>query len=98
MDIDADPSPTPRSSGSSTSSRPRSEGRGVILALPHSGNWDAAGVWLADWLGGPFTTVAERLKPESLYDRFVALPRVARHGGPAADRRAATAGRCCASG
>src|SRR5207248_8651862 len=33
-------------------------------------NWDIAGVWLADYLGG-FTTVVERLKPESLYRRFV---------------------------
>ena len=51
--------------------RARAEGRGVVLALPHSGNWDAAGVWLVDWLGGPFLTVAERLRPESLYRRFV---------------------------
>jgi KDO2-lipid IV(A) lauroyltransferase len=47
-------------------------GRGVILALPHSGNWDAAGVWFVHWLGGPFMTVAERLRPESLYRRFLA--------------------------
>ncbi|WP_198598097.1 phosphatidylinositol mannoside acyltransferase [Blastococcus atacamensis] len=49
----------------------RAAGRGVILALPHSGNWDAAGVWFIHWLGGPFMTVAERLKPESLYRRFL---------------------------
>jgi len=49
----------------------RAEGRGAVMALPHSGNWDAAGVWLVDWLGGPFMTVAERLKPESLYRRFL---------------------------
>ena len=47
-------------------------GRGTILALPHSGNWDAAGAWLVA-TGVPFTTVAERLKPESLYERFVAF-------------------------
>ncbi|MFD9222847.1 phosphatidylinositol mannoside acyltransferase [Streptomyces sp. NPDC060064] len=47
-------------------------GRGVILALPHLANWDLAGVWVTRTLGIPFTTVAERLKPESLYDRFVA--------------------------
>ncbi|WP_460604291.1 phosphatidylinositol mannoside acyltransferase [Jatrophihabitans fulvus] len=47
------------------------EGRGVILALTHSGNWDASGMWLARRYGS-FTTVAERLKPESLFDRFVA--------------------------
>jgi KDO2-lipid IV(A) lauroyltransferase len=47
-------------------------GRGVILALPHLANWDLAGVWVTRSLGVPFTTVAERLRPESLYDRFVA--------------------------
>jgi lauroyl/myristoyl acyltransferase len=46
-------------------------GRGVILALPHSGNWDVAGLWLIRQ-GYPFTTVAERLKPETLFDKFVA--------------------------
>ncbi|WP_151774850.1 phosphatidylinositol mannoside acyltransferase [Streptomyces abyssomicinicus] len=46
--------------------------RGVILALPHMGNWDLAGAWVTTHLGTPFTTVAERLKPDSLYDRFVA--------------------------
>jgi lauroyl/myristoyl acyltransferase len=45
-------------------------GRGVIAALPHMGNWDHAGAWIA-LSGTPFTTVMERLKPESLYDRFV---------------------------
>jgi lauroyl/myristoyl acyltransferase len=45
--------------------------RGAILALPHSGNWDMAGVWLVQ-NHGIFTTVAERLKPESLYNRFIA--------------------------
>jgi lauroyl/myristoyl acyltransferase len=51
--------------------RARDEGRGVIVALPHSGNWDAAGAWFVDWLGAPFMTIAERLKPESLYRRFL---------------------------
>jgi KDO2-lipid IV(A) lauroyltransferase len=45
---------------------------GVVVALPHSGNWDAAGAW-AVATGVPFTTVAERLRPESLYDQFVAF-------------------------
>jgi lauroyl/myristoyl acyltransferase len=45
-------------------------GRGTVVALPHSGNWDHAGAWCgAQGIG--FTTVAERLRPESLYDRFV---------------------------
>ncbi|MCV7393266.1 phosphatidylinositol mannoside acyltransferase [Mycobacterium paraseoulense] len=47
-------------------------GRGAICALPHSGNWDMAGVWLAQ-THGTFTTVAERLNPESLYRRFIAF-------------------------
>ncbi|MDX2597150.1 MULTISPECIES: phosphatidylinositol mannoside acyltransferase [Streptomyces] len=47
-------------------------GQGVILALPHLANWDLAGAWVTTKLRTPFTTVAERLKPETLYDRFVA--------------------------
>jgi lauroyl/myristoyl acyltransferase len=53
-------------------SKALADGRGAIVALPHSGNWDAAGVWLVHWLNGPFMTVAERLEPESLYRRFLA--------------------------
>jgi KDO2-lipid IV(A) lauroyltransferase len=45
-------------------------GNGVVLALPHMGNWDASGIWLVQ-RSGPFTTVAERLKPEAVFDRFV---------------------------
>jgi KDO2-lipid IV(A) lauroyltransferase len=51
--------------------RAHDEGRGLVMVLPHSGNWDAAAVWFIDFLGGPFMTVAERLKPESLYRRFL---------------------------
>ncbi|AIR97255.1 phosphatidylinositol mannoside acyltransferase [Streptomyces glaucescens] len=47
-------------------------GKGVVLALPHLANWDLAGAWVTTALDIPFTTVAERLKPETLYDRFVA--------------------------
>jgi KDO2-lipid IV(A) lauroyltransferase len=50
----------------------RARGRGMVMVTPHSGNWDAAGVWFIDYLGEPFMTVAERLKPESLYRRFLA--------------------------
>jgi KDO2-lipid IV(A) lauroyltransferase len=45
-------------------------GRGVIFALPHTGNWDHAGAWAAKASNG-FTTVAERLKPEKLFERFL---------------------------
>jgi len=47
-------------------------GRGVVLALPHMGNWDQAGAWLTG-CGHPFTTVAERLRPESLYLSYKAF-------------------------
>ncbi|MBX7550110.1 phosphatidylinositol mannoside acyltransferase [Streptomyces sp. NPDC088560] len=47
-------------------------GQGVVLALPHMANYDLAGAWVTTKLETPFTTVAERLKPETLYDRFVA--------------------------
>ncbi|MDQ1620040.1 MAG: phosphatidylinositol dimannoside acyltransferase [Actinomycetota bacterium] len=46
-------------------------GRGVVAALMHMGNWDHAGAWAA-LTGAPVVTVAERLKPERLYDRFLA--------------------------
>ncbi|MBF6513140.1 phosphatidylinositol mannoside acyltransferase [Nocardia cyriacigeorgica] len=45
-------------------------GSGAVLALPHSGNWDLAGLWVVQRIGAP-TVVAERLKPESLFRRFV---------------------------
>jgi KDO2-lipid IV(A) lauroyltransferase len=48
----------------------QASGRGAVLALPHQGNWDLLGAWLAA-THGPFTTVAERLRPESLHRRFV---------------------------
>ncbi|MDO4908396.1 MAG: phosphatidylinositol mannoside acyltransferase [Corynebacterium sp.] len=46
------------------------KGKGVVLVLTHSGNWDMAGLWLATHFNG-FTTVAERLKPEAVYQAFV---------------------------
>ncbi|WP_018295648.1 phosphatidylinositol mannoside acyltransferase [Corynebacterium lubricantis] len=46
------------------------QGKGVILTLPHSGNWDMAGMWLNTEYG-QFTTVAERVKPEVLFEAFV---------------------------
>jgi len=46
-------------------------GRGAVLALPHSGNWDVAGLMVCRRFGS-LVTVAERLKPESLYTKFLA--------------------------
>ncbi|WBB52198.1 phosphatidylinositol mannoside acyltransferase [Verrucosispora sp. WMMD573] len=47
-------------------------GRGAVVALPHAGNWDTAGAWVAA-NGWPLSTVAERLKPEGVFERFVAF-------------------------
>jgi phosphatidylinositol dimannoside acyltransferase len=47
------------------------EGHGVVSALAHLGNYDHAGAW-AGLTGMPVTAVAERLEPESVFDRFVA--------------------------
>jgi lauroyl/myristoyl acyltransferase len=44
-------------------------GKGLVLALPHSGNFDVSGLWLVARQGS-FTTVNERLRPESVYRRF----------------------------
>jgi len=46
-------------------------GRGVVVALPHLGNWDVAGAWIAA-RGFPVTTVAETASPPELFDWFVA--------------------------
>ncbi len=46
-------------------------GRGVVVVLPHSGNWDMAGLWFVR-RHGSFSTVVERVAPEELYQRFVA--------------------------
>ena len=51
---------------------PYDDRRGVVVALPHQGNWDWAGAW-ACATGMPLMTVAERLRPERLYDEFVAF-------------------------
>jgi KDO2-lipid IV(A) lauroyltransferase len=46
-------------------------GRGVVIALPHMGNFEQAGGWVVAAGAGSFTTVAERLRPESVYEAFV---------------------------
>jgi lauroyl/myristoyl acyltransferase len=47
------------------------QGRGVIYALPHSGQYEAAGKWIIAKGAGSFTTVAERLKPEQVFQQFL---------------------------
>jgi lauroyl/myristoyl acyltransferase len=46
------------------------KGGGIILTLPHMGNWDAAGHWLC-LQGYRMTAVAEELKPRSVYELFL---------------------------
>ena len=48
-------------------------GRGVVFALPHMGNYDLACAWIVAKGAGSVTAVIERVKPESVYDRFVAF-------------------------
>lgn len=48
------------------------EDRMVVMALGHMGNWDLAGAWAVRNLGRT-VTVAERLKPEALFQEFLAF-------------------------
>jgi KDO2-lipid IV(A) lauroyltransferase len=50
--------------------QPMIDGRGVVIALPHSGNWDHAGAYFCQQ-GIPLVTVAEVLKPEALFKKFL---------------------------
>ena len=45
--------------------------RGVIVAVPHAGNWDHAGAYFCA-KGARVNTVAEHLKPEKLFRKFLA--------------------------
>lgn len=45
---------------------------GLILTLPHSGNWDLAGAWAAQNFGS-LCTVAERLRPEGVFQKFLKM-------------------------
>jgi len=56
-----------------TALRHLAAGRGVVFALPHMGNWEHAGAWIVLRGAGKVTTVAERLRPAALYDRFAAF-------------------------
>lgn len=50
---------------------PLQENRGVIVAVPHAGNWDHAGAYFCA-KGARVNTVAEHLKPERLFRKFLA--------------------------
>jgi lauroyl/myristoyl acyltransferase len=45
-------------------------GHGAVMALPHLGNWDLAGAWLAGQ-GYTVTVVAEPVEPPELFEWFV---------------------------
>lgn len=49
-------------------------GRGVACFLGHLGNWDTGGAWSTYELA-PVHTVAERLRPEELYEEFLQFRR-----------------------
>jgi phosphatidylinositol dimannoside acyltransferase len=59
-----------RADGGEEIDRALAAGNGVIIALPHMGNWDVAGRWLAA-RGQGAICVAENLKPKRLYELFV---------------------------
>ncbi|TQM58025.1 phosphatidylinositol mannoside acyltransferase [Humibacillus xanthopallidus] len=50
------------------------QGKPVVVFVGHLGNFDLAAAWSASNIG-PVTTVAERLKPEEVYQEFVAFRR-----------------------
>ena len=50
--------------------KPIEHGRGLIVALPHAGNWDHAGAYFCS-RGVRVNTVAEHLKPERLFKKFL---------------------------
>jgi lauroyl/myristoyl acyltransferase len=63
---------TVRVDGNDTLRQAFAGGTGVVVALAHQGNWDHAGAWSTLDLA-KVTTVAERLRPEAVYDEFVAF-------------------------
>jgi KDO2-lipid IV(A) lauroyltransferase len=46
-------------------------GRGVIYALPHMGDFEQAGRWVVLVGAGSLGTIAERLKPESVFQKYL---------------------------
>jgi phosphatidylinositol dimannoside acyltransferase len=49
------------------------DGRGVIYALPHMGDFEQAGRWVILAGAGSIVAPAERLKPESVFQKFLAF-------------------------
>lgn len=47
---------------------------GAILALPHLGGWEAAGLWMTSQ-GHPLTVVVEKVEPPELFEWFVSVRR-----------------------
>jgi phosphatidylinositol dimannoside acyltransferase len=52
----------------------RAEGRGVILVVPHLGNWDMGGAWMGA-RGFGLTAVAEPVEPPELFEWFASARR-----------------------
>jgi KDO2-lipid IV(A) lauroyltransferase len=50
---------------------PISNKTGVVVSLPHAGNWDHAGSYFCS-RGANLVTVAEILKPRALFEKFLA--------------------------
>ena len=46
------------------------DGKGVVIALPHTGNWDVGG-WAMGLRVAPVVSVAEHLKPDRLFELFL---------------------------
>jgi KDO2-lipid IV(A) lauroyltransferase len=70
---------------------PARAGKGVVVAVAHLANWDLAGSWFAQQ-AGELVTVAERLKPERLFDAFLSYRKsIGLIAYPAKDRETVTA-------
>lgn len=60
-----------RSTGEDKIDDALARGQGVVVAVSHLGNWDAAGAWVGA-RGQTLVTVAEVLRPRRMFDFFVA--------------------------
>jgi KDO2-lipid IV(A) lauroyltransferase len=91
--------------GTDALSANRALGRGCILALPHMGNWEYAGIWLAG-IADRLTVVADEFQPEFLCDwlfdlrmkKGIEVIRLKRNVGQGIDVLELLADRLCAGG